>query len=257
MVCHSRGAALRRVVVAPQNILARDSEKAFQDADPEHFRFQTEAPFVSQRERELLMQAFMPLGQRALDIGCGEGATLLHLGAQGAVGVDLFEDKIRFAKEAVPACHFEVGSIYDLPFPAGAFDHVLLRDVVHHLDEPARAVEECARVLETGGRLDLLEPCRYNPLIALHALTHREERGELRSTVPFLRGLIERHFRIEAVTRLQPLPIHRVVFHPRMGSPQLADNPTVCSVVSTVEALAERLVPRVFWTYIHVRAQLR
>ncbi len=243
--------------MAPPNTLANDTEKAFQAADPEHFRFQTEAPFVSQRERELLSQAFLPLGQRPLDIGCGEGATLLHLGAKGAVGVDLFEDKVRFAQAAVPECHFEVGSIYDLPFPTGAFDHVLLRDVVHHLDEPARAFEECARALEAGGRLDVLEPCRYNPLIALHALTHREERGELRSTVPFLRGLIERHFRIASVTRMQPLPVHRIVFHPRMGAPDLAENHTVCSIVSTVEALAERIVPQAFWTYIHVRAYLR
>ncbi len=80
---------------------------AFGAAAPEHFDWQTRGAFVSEREAELVRQAFLPLGKRVLDLGCGEGATLYHLGApEGAVGVDLFADKLAFARRRLPACRF-------------------------------------------------------------------------------------------------------------------------------------------------------
>lgn len=228
---------------------------AFGAADPDHFDWQTTAPFVSDRERELCERAFLPLGARVLDLGCGEGATLHHLrGPEGAVGVDLFEDKLKFAEARLPSCRFIAASACDLPFEAGSFDHVLVRDVVHHIEEPARLVSECRRVLAPGGRVDVLEPCRYNPLILMHAISRVEERGELRSTPTFLKGLFSRGFRVESASAYQALPIHRVVFHPELGRPSWANEGPVRSVVSGVERLAELLMPRWSWAYIHIRA---
>ena len=145
-----------------------------------------------------------------------------------------------------------------LPFPDAAFDHVLIRDVIHHLEVPERAVSEVARVLVPGGRVDVLEPCRYNPLIALHALTQPAERGELRSFMPgFLEGLLARRFRVAPATRHQPLPIHRLVFHPRFGSARAAGSPAVRAAVGAVEAIAARAMPAFAWAYLHVRAERR
>ena len=228
---------------------------AFGDAAPEHFDWQTRAPFVSEREAELVRRAFLPLGERVLDVGCGEGATLFHLGAPaGAVGVDLFEPKLAFARERLPGCRFVPASVEALPFDAGAFDHVIVRDVVHHLDEPSRLVEECHRVLSPGGRIDVLEPCRYNPLIFLHAVANKAERGELRSTVPFLVHLLSSRFSVQATTRLQAMPVHRLVLHPEMGRPFLGRSATARALLAGVEAVAALIVPRAIWAYIHVRA---
>lgn len=230
-------------------------EAAFGDAAPEHFAWQTAAPGVAERERELCERVFLPLGQRVLDLGCGEGATLYHLGKPGgAVGVDLFPKKIAFARSAVPECRFVAASVYELPFEAGAFDHLLVRDVIHHLEDPARFIDECARVLAPQGRVDVLEPCRYNPLIAAHALLNEAERGELRSTPAFLRTLLEPRFRITQLERHQPLPLHRVIFHPQLGSPALARREWLRRAVFKLEDAAGRVVPPTFWAYIHVRA---
>jgi SAM-dependent methyltransferase len=230
-------------------------EAAFGAAQPEHYAWQTTAPYVAAQERALCEAAFLPLGRRVLDLGCGEGATLFHLGGpEGAVGVDLFEPKLAFAREHLPRCRFVVASALDLPFPEGSFDQVLVRDVIHHIPEPRRLLEECHRVLSAGGRIDVLEPCRYNPLIFAHALSTKVERGELRSTEPFLIELVRRRFRIESTARHQPLPIHRIVFHPAMGSPELAKNRTVSAAVAAVERVAARLMPKVAWAYVHVRA---
>jgi SAM-dependent methyltransferase len=231
-------------------------EAAFGKAAPAHYEWQTAAPYVSERERDLVRAAFLPLGRRVLDLGCAEGATLYHLGEpDGAVGVDLFEDKLAFARGRLERCTFVTGNAYELPFEDGAFDHVLVRDVIHHLDEPLRGLRECRRVIARGGRIDVLEPCRNSPLIFLHALLKPEERGELRSTMTFLsRSLEEAGFEVTMRARHQPLPLHRIVFHPDMGNPALGKNETVRAAVDGIERAAERIVPRLFWAYLHVRA---
>lgn len=228
---------------------------AFGKAAPEHFAWQTEAPGVAEHERALVRTAFLPLGARVLDLGCGEGATLLHLGQPaGATGLDLFPEKIAFAQAHLPNCRFVTGSVYDLPFEDRSFDHVLVRDVIHHLERPERLVEEAARVLEHGGRLDVLEPCRYNPLIFAHALTVKAERGELRSSVGFLRKLLGSRFRVTSTETLQGLPLHRLVFHPELGRPAWGVDGPVKRLVAAVEGLAERWMPGFARAYIRVRA---
>jgi SAM-dependent methyltransferase len=232
--------------VAPRDHL-RD---AFGDAAPEHMAWQTQSPYVSERERALVRAAFLPLGARVLDLGCGEGATLVHLDApNGAVGVDLFEPKLVLARQVLPGCRFVAASADALPFPDGSFDHVLVRDVLHHIDEPGPAMREIRRVLAPGGRVD-------NPLIALHALTQPAERGMLRSTVPFLTELMSRIARVVSVERHQAMPLHRLVFHPTYSSPRAAAIPRVRAAVAAVERLAERVVPRWSWAYIHVRGAI-
>ncbi len=230
-------------------------EASFGRAAIDHYAWQTGHPYVAGREAELVRSAFLPLGGRVLDVGCGEGATLRHLGEpDGATGIDLFADKIAFARTALPRCHFVVGSGYALPFPDASFDHVIVRDLVHHLDDPGRFVAECARVIAPGGRIDVLEPSRNNPLVVAHALLVPVERGELRSSMRFLSGLVAARFRIVAEARYQAMPIHRIVFHPGFGRPRLGDHAIVTAAVSAFEGLATHWLPRAFWAYLHVRA---
>jgi SAM-dependent methyltransferase len=232
--------------------------EAFGTAAPAHYAWRTTGAFVADEERDLVRAAFLPLGQRVLDLGCGEGATLFHLDEPaGALGIDLFEDKIAFARLALPRCRFLAASALDLPFPDKSFDHVLIRDVIHHIPDAARLVAECRRVLEPGGRVDVVEPCRYNPIIAAHALVLPVERGELASTEPFLRGLFPAPFRVVSVGRHQPLPLHRLLFHPYLGLPSLAERPAIRAAVRGVERLAGAVLPRSMWAYLHLRAVLR
>ena len=221
-----------------------------------HYRWQTRHPVVGEHERRLVEHAFLPLEKRILDVGCGEGATLYHLGAPpGAVGLDLFEDKLAFARAELPACRFVRGSVYELPFEAQSFDQVIVRDVIHHLDDPPRALDEVRRVLAPGGRVDVLEPVGKNPLVFLHAVTNKAERGELRSTPAFLERLVASRFTVLSCEALQPLPLHRAVFHEKIGSPRLGESPLARRTVGALERLAARLMPRALWAYYHVRAK--
>lgn len=228
---------------------------AFSDADPGHFAWQTGHPYVSAAERALVETAYLPLGKRLLDVGGGEGATLLHLGSPpGAVSFDLFPEKVRFARSRIAGARWLVASALQLPFRSGAFDHVIVRDLIHHIEEPGPFIAEAARVLEPGGRLDILEPCGRNPLIALHAWSRPEERGELRSTAKFLRTLAGSRFRVDALTPLQPLPLHRLLFHPTIGLPSLGRTAAGRGMVHALETIGGWLLPRSRWAYLHLRA---
>ncbi|MBL8744415.1 MAG: class I SAM-dependent methyltransferase [Myxococcales bacterium] len=233
-------------------------EGAFGHAEPGHYEWQTGHPIVSRHERALVRSAFLPLGSRVLDAGCAEGATLFHLGdPPGSVGLDLFDEKLDFARTQVKNARFVKGSLYELPFEDGAFDHVIVRDVIHHLDEPERAVTEIARVLTPDGRGDVLEPCRNNPLIFLHGLLKREERGELRSDAPFLRALLAERFVVVGCERHQPLPLHRLLYHPGLGRVALRPGSALSELAGAVERELERVIPRPAWAYVHVRATRR
>jgi SAM-dependent methyltransferase len=231
---------------------------AFGVAAPEHFAWQTKSAFVSVQEARLVQAAFTPVGSRALDLGCAEGATLKHLGEpSGAVGVDLFVDKLLFARTHVRGARFIAAAGEALPFASGSFDHVILRDVVHHVPDATLLFAECRRVLARGGRIDVLEPSRYNPLILLHALTQKAERGELRSSAGRLTRLLASHFDVVSVSRYQAFLFHRVAFHPSLGRPQWARSAFVRRFVETAERAAAWIVPRPAWAYIHVRAMVR
>ncbi len=45
-----------------------------------------------------------------------------------------------------------------LPFVDGAFDSIVMVDVLHHIEQPRRFLAEAQRVLRSGGRLVLIEP---------------------------------------------------------------------------------------------------
>ena len=74
------------------------------------------------------------------------------------LGIDLSLDMLLLARARIERaglrhCSVRQGDIYDLAVPAGSFDVVIIHQVLHFLDDGARAIREAARVLSPGGRL--------------------------------------------------------------------------------------------------------
>ncbi len=95
-----------------------------------------------------------------LDLGTGTGRILEMFGPnlERGLGVDLSLDMLLLARARIERaglrhCSVRQGDIYDLAMPAGSFDVVIIHQVLHFLDDGARAIREAARVLAPSGRL--------------------------------------------------------------------------------------------------------
>src|SRR6476469_985504 len=95
-----------------------------------------------------------------LDLGTGTGRMLELFGPEieRGLGLDLSLDMLLLARDRLERaglknCSVRQGDIYDLPLANDSFDVVILHQVLHFLDDGARAIHEAARVLRPGGRL--------------------------------------------------------------------------------------------------------
>jgi len=91
-------------------------------------------------------------GARVLDVGCGEGVVSERIArllpdAQ-VLGVDVDDPGLRAEWEHRQRGNlaFETGSAYSLPHEDGSFDLVCAFEVLEHLERPAEALGELARV---------------------------------------------------------------------------------------------------------------
>src|SRR5262249_1264779 len=95
-----------------------------------------------------------------LQLGPGTGRLLALPGPQieRGLGLDLSLDMLSLARARLDRaglkhCSVRQGDIYDLALPKDSFDAVIVHQVLHFLDDGARAIQEAARVLRPAGRL--------------------------------------------------------------------------------------------------------
>lgn len=88
--------------------------------------------------------------ESVLDVGAGEGFTLEMLRknkiAKELEGIEYMDEAIQLGKKLHPKVKIKKGDIYKLPYKANTFDLVICTEVLEHLDEPQKALEELKRV---------------------------------------------------------------------------------------------------------------
>jgi len=100
--------------------------------------------------------------KEVLDLGCGTGVVARRIAAQtdffGRVtGIDLSPEFITKARELAATeglsnkTTFEAGDIRSFAFEESQFDVTVMHTLVSHLDDPAAALTEAARVTRAGG----------------------------------------------------------------------------------------------------------
>ncbi len=119
-----------------------------------------------------------PLG-RVLDVGTGTGRMLQLLAdrADRAVGLDASHSMLSVARAnlerlGVQGWELRQGDVHSPPLERASFDLVVIHQVLHYLDDPARALAEAGRLVAPNGRLLVVDfaPHRHD---FLRAAAHR------------------------------------------------------------------------------------
>jgi SAM-dependent methyltransferase len=117
-------------------------------------------------KRQLLDALDIRPGQVALDVGCGPGTDLADLAtavtdAGSVIGIDHDPVMIEEARRRLSGYrHVTVraGDAHALPLDDDCVDRARLDRVLQHLEDPARALAELARVIRPDGVLGMAEP---------------------------------------------------------------------------------------------------
>ncbi len=114
------------------------------------------------REVEKLIEL---TGGTILDIGCADGVftnvVLAKSKANKIIGVDVLKHSIAWAKnhwKKNKKMSFRVADAHKLPFKTGTFEAVVALEVLEHVFDPQKVVNEIKRVLKKDGYAVMLVP---------------------------------------------------------------------------------------------------
>lgn len=151
---------------------------------------------ISEGEVEQAVLAMCGQGpfQSVLDLGTGTGR-MLELFAPlstRAVGVDqspamLSVARVNLENAGLRNVQLRQGDLYSLPVERDAYDLVIVHQVLHYLDDPARAVREAARALRPQGRLIVVDFAPHAAEILRDQHAHRRLGFSENEVVGFMR----------------------------------------------------------------------
>lgn len=101
---------------------------------------------------------------RLLDLGCGDGRLApLWQSITGAEthGLELSPDAVQTAQQMFPSINYKQGDAVNTGYKNSCFDIVVCQEVLEHIEEQEKLVNECGRIIKNGGYLVLTTPNKY------------------------------------------------------------------------------------------------
>ncbi len=113
----------------------------------------------SNRFFAMLARRYGTRGARLLEVGSGMGHLVGMLeDSFKTMGLDLNHWAVKQSKSVVDRSALQTASAEELPYQDGVFNVVIIKHIVEHLPNPAKAINEIGRVTEKGGYLILATP---------------------------------------------------------------------------------------------------
>ena len=126
--------------------------------------------------------------KKVLEVGAGNGYISNHLRKFcDLTALDISKEQL----DLNPAPKKIVDSVYDLPFGDNEFFCVVCSNLLHHLENPERAVSEIARVADKY--VVLSEPNNRSPAIWVQSLIQRHERNSIYYSKKLLTELVSKY----------------------------------------------------------------
>jgi len=120
--------------------------------------------YVLSPQFDIYREVSMVVRDRVADIGFGTGfgTHLFNVKAKEVYGYDVDEDAIQFAKTVFPFknLYFEYGDITE--GIGGAFDYVVMIDVLEHLKQDMTALKNIKEMMTDGGTFIMSTPNRLS-----------------------------------------------------------------------------------------------
>ncbi len=120
----------------------------------------------------------LPPAWTVADLGCGTGniAELLCPVVARVIAIDQSDAMLAAARKrlgSVPNVEWKQGSLLDLPIASGSVDAAACVLVLHHIDEPALALREMARILRPGGLALVVDMLEHDRSTYRHTMGHK------------------------------------------------------------------------------------
>jgi len=225
---------------------------AFEDSDSDQWNWQVSHPYIGRTEKELLFSFRPYICFPFLEVGCGQGTNLVHLGEAltgFTIGIDLSLNRLRYSKKKFPKAIFICARAEQLPIRTRSIGFTLIRDGLHHFDDPLAVLRDVGRMSKDSASAFVLEPNGMNPLMAAWAIAAKFDRGILKNSPKHLRTLFSRaNLPLPVEFFSQALPISRVFFHYRFGFPNAAKYFSL--LIRFAEKIAEFVLPRKMHAYL-------
>jgi len=181
--------------------------------------YQSKTPFVKNIFHSRLETA-MKFGSinddsRILDIGCYKGILIKMIRKRNKLcecyGID--NNPAFFSNLKIEKCSLKVADVINMPFPDGFFDAIFALDVLEHVEDLNKAIDEINRVLKPNGFFILSGPtetlfykfCRF--LWLKKAIT-QDDVGHIYSVYDIEKKFEKNNFKLIELKRFpnRPLP---------------------------------------------------
>lgn len=128
--------------------------KSIYDIELKHWWYRVRRKFV----HDLINKYFKNQRISVIDAGCGPGALLAELNIYGDVyGVDFSQEAVDFCKSR-GIVNVQKSGIESMPFESNSADLVLALDVLEHIPDDKKGLNEIYRVLKPKGMVIIFVP---------------------------------------------------------------------------------------------------
>lgn len=195
------------------------------------------------------LHATLPPGTgTVLDIGCGEGNSLLHLQRLGYTAYGVDPDATLTPVVQAHGLQVHIGTIDNAPYAPGSFDIILANQLMEHIADPHAFLARCRELLTAQGTLLLSTPNAnsiYRTLMQRRWINWHVPYHQIFFTKHGVRTLAEQHgLRVEALRTVSPTSwalhqIQRIRHEPTPGIRNAYWYPEKSASGATEETAAE------------------